>query len=180
MLDPELNEEKICKVQPVDVEDNASFIVDISKLRSMKDIYFDDMGSWNCTGIYKSWIDVDFTGYVTIHGKAKPSPADASFYYIAKKYFSHKTSTDLKKNLLVRTYVYTELFEYISMKFGISTLMCAYTVISALVVKHILFLSTLFHASTPLNTAKLSMSRLHSSFNTWYINDVTYCSVAPI
>jgi len=99
LLDPDLSEDKICKMQPIDVEHNASFVVDISKLKSMKDLYCDDMGSWICNGIYKSWVDVDFTGYITVHGKHKPPTADASLYFITKKYFLHKTSKDLKKTV---------------------------------------------------------------------------------
>ena len=57
------------------------------------------MGSWHCNGIYKSWIEVDFIGFVTIHGKYKPSVVNDHSYYITKKYFYHKTSKDLKKTV---------------------------------------------------------------------------------
>lgn len=99
LLDPDLNTDRICKTQPTDVAHNAAFVVDVSKLKCVKDLYCDDMGSWHCNGAYKSWIEVDFTGYITIHGKSKPSLVNESFYHITKKYFFHKTSKDLKKTV---------------------------------------------------------------------------------
>jgi len=44
LLDPELNDGKICQMQPTNVKHNAAFIVDISKLGCVKDLYCDDMG----------------------------------------------------------------------------------------------------------------------------------------
>ena len=99
LLDPDLTSSKICTRQPTDVAHNTAFVVDVSKLKCVKDLHCDDMGSWHCNGIYKSWIEVDFTGFVTIHGKSKPSRVNDNFYHITKKYFTHKTSKDLKKTI---------------------------------------------------------------------------------
>ena len=46
LLDPDLKQEKICKTQPVVVEHNTVFIVDLSALECVKDLNCDDMGSW--------------------------------------------------------------------------------------------------------------------------------------
>lgn len=99
LLDPDLNTDRICKTQPTDVAHNAAFFVDVSKLKCVKNLYRDDMGSWHCNGAYKSWIEVDFTGYITIHGNSKPSLVNEGFYHITKKSFFHKTSKDLKKTV---------------------------------------------------------------------------------
>ena len=53
-LDPELDKEKICKMQPTNLEHNAAFVVDVSNLKFLKDLYCDDMGSWQCYGVYRS------------------------------------------------------------------------------------------------------------------------------
>ena len=47
---------------------------------------------------YHSRVEVNDLGFVTSHGKSKPSPA-ANVYYVTKKYFTHKTSVDLKKTI---------------------------------------------------------------------------------
>ena len=54
LLDPDLKEELICRTQPVNVEHNSTFIVDLSLLGSPKDIYVDDMGSWKYNGVYRT------------------------------------------------------------------------------------------------------------------------------
>ena len=63
LLDPDLNTDTIYKAQPTDIAHITSLVVVLSKLRCTKDLYSDDMGSWHYNGIYKSWIEVDFTGY---------------------------------------------------------------------------------------------------------------------
>ena len=99
LFDPDLNTYKICKAQPTDIAHNTVFVVDLPKLRCTKDLYCDDMGSWRCNGIYKSRIEVDFTGYITIYGKSKRLLAIENFYHITEKYFFHKTSKDSKKSV---------------------------------------------------------------------------------
>ena len=103
LLDPNLKECIICKTQPVNVEHNSTFIVDLSLLGSPKDIYVDDMGSWKYNGVYRTWVTIESDGYMTIHGNLKPSESqvkeEGTLYHLEKKYFAHKTSTDLKKTV---------------------------------------------------------------------------------
>ena len=99
ILDPQLNEKHICSMQPVNVECNAVFIVDLEKLDSWKDINCDDMGSWKHNGVYHSWLEVDECGFVSITGKEKPDILSPSVYNITKKYFANKSSPDLKKTI---------------------------------------------------------------------------------
>ena len=111
LLDPDLKEEHICKTQPVNVEHNSTFIVDLSLLGRPKDIYVDDMGSWKYNGVYRTWVTVESDGFMITHGKSKPSEEDDdSLYHLEKKYFMHKTSADLKKiiAILSGTYVYLD------------------------------------------------------------------------
>ena len=97
LLDPELEESKVCSMQPVNVENNAVFIVDLGKLKTVKDLYCDDMGSWQYNGVYQSWLEVDENGFISTLGKNKPSQPAPNTYYITKKYFVHKSSRDLRK-----------------------------------------------------------------------------------
>ena len=97
LLDPDLKDERVCKVQPANIEHNATFVVNLSELDDPKDIYVDDMGAWKYNGVYRTWIAVESDGFMLAHGKNKPSDAVGVLYHIAKKYFVHKTSCDLKK-----------------------------------------------------------------------------------
>ena len=90
-------------MQPIDVESNAVFIVDMGKLGSVKDLYCDDMGSWQYNGVYRTWLEVDESGYIATLGKKKPSQGTPNTYFITKKYFVHKSSGDLKKTVAFLT-----------------------------------------------------------------------------
>ena len=93
----------MCSMQPIDVENNTVFIVDMGKLGSVKDLYCDDMGSWQYNGVYRAWLEVDDSGYIATLGKQKPSQRSPNTYFITKKYFVHKSSGDLKKTVAFLT-----------------------------------------------------------------------------
>ena len=59
VLDNDLDDSKMCSVQPTNVENNVVFVVDLGKLEAMKDLYCDDMGAWKHNGVYHSSVDVD-------------------------------------------------------------------------------------------------------------------------
>ena len=100
LLDPDLKKEKICETQPVSVEHNAVFVIDLSALECVKDLNCDDMGSWQSNGVCQAWVHVDSNGFVTSHGKFKPTKSSSGVYLITKKYYVHKTSKDLKKTIV--------------------------------------------------------------------------------
>ena len=98
ILDPELDESTVCSIQPLHVQHNVVFVVNLAKLGNVKDLYCDDMGSWRCNGVYRSWLKVNDIGFVTCYGKSKPV-AGSDTYNMTRKYFLHKTSKDLKKTV---------------------------------------------------------------------------------
>ena len=55
LLDEHLPQNKIATGQPVSVQENLVFIVDLSKLDKPEDIRADDLGSWICNGKRSSW-----------------------------------------------------------------------------------------------------------------------------
>ena len=100
LLDPKLDPDLICQTQPVNIEHNATFIVNLSELNNPKDIYVDDMGSWKYNGVYRTWIMIEEDGFMTFQGKNQPgNTPNGSLYHIVKKYFHHKTSSDFKKTI---------------------------------------------------------------------------------
>ena len=94
-------------MQPVNVENNAVFIVDLGKLKTVKDLYCDDMGSWQYNGVYQTWLEVDENGFISTLGKNKPLQPAPDTYYITKKYFVHKSCGDLRKIVAVLSGEYT-------------------------------------------------------------------------
>ena len=101
LLDPELDNDMICTMQPVNVEHNVVFIIDLGELKNVKDLYCNDMGSWQYNGVYHSWLTVDDIGFVSTLGKQKPAKITSNMYYVTKKYFVHRTSSDLKKIVVI-------------------------------------------------------------------------------
>ena len=53
-------------------------------------------------------MNVESDGFMVMHGKVKPSQdEDNSLYHLEKKYFVHKTSTNLKKTIAVISGMFT-------------------------------------------------------------------------
>ena len=50
LCDPTLDKDILCSTHPTSVENNVSFIVDLSKLKDRNDVRADDLGTWKCTG----------------------------------------------------------------------------------------------------------------------------------
>ncbi len=71
LLDPNLDRQKVCTSQPVAIEQNRLFVVDLSHLDKPKDLLCDDVGSWICDGNYTSWVKVDELGDVDRLGKSR-------------------------------------------------------------------------------------------------------------
>ena len=84
LLNPELDDDMIYTMQTVNVEHNAVFTVDLEKLNNVKDLYCDDMGSWQYNGVYHSWLTVNDIGFVSTLGKQKPSEVTFDMHYIIK------------------------------------------------------------------------------------------------
>ena len=86
LLDPDMKGDRVCKTQVTCVEHNATFIVDLSCLGTIKDMFVDDMGSWKYNGVYRAWVTVDSNGFVSSHVTHKLTVRNsASLLYICEK-----------------------------------------------------------------------------------------------
>ena len=50
LLNPMFRNDLLCSVHPVLVENNISFVIDLTKLKDPNDVRFDELGTWKCTG----------------------------------------------------------------------------------------------------------------------------------
>ena len=50
MCDPTLDKESLCSTHRTSVENDVSFVVDLSKLQDRNDVHSDDPGARKCTG----------------------------------------------------------------------------------------------------------------------------------
>ena len=102
LLDPDLDRNVVATTQPVGVENNAIFIVDLKYLKHTKDIMCDELGSWRNNGCPSIWVIVDAHGIAETRGKVKPSVAgDGSVpYKVCKRYYVNKASPDFRRMIV--------------------------------------------------------------------------------
>ena len=96
LLDKDLPLSKIATSQPVGVQDNMAFIVDLSKLGSQEDIRADDLGSWICNGKRRQQCSINEFGCV-IDIVSKVKSRKQRMYTLVKRYYRHATATDYRR-----------------------------------------------------------------------------------
>ena len=96
LLDPNLDNDRVCTRQPISVEQNRLFVVDLRCLEKPKDVMCDDMGSWVSNGDYTAWVVVDEDGAVdTVRSLTKP--ATEGMYFVRRKYYTLKGCPDFNR-----------------------------------------------------------------------------------
>lgn len=95
LCNPALSEELICSTQPVSIENNVSFVIDLSKLKDPNDVRADDLGAWKCTGSRILQCIVKCSNS-TCHVVSKLCPG-ATKISIRRQYFVHATDHDLHR-----------------------------------------------------------------------------------
>ena len=88
-------EEYLCKSQPIDVSNNVTFLVSNSSFKNVKDIVYDDMGSWKHNGSPLKYFVVDKSSG---NNDLKSSATKDSGCYILKRIcYQNISSLDLRK-----------------------------------------------------------------------------------
>ncbi len=95
----------VCKKQPLSVNRNATFLVDLSHLPSPNDVFADDMGVWKHTGSPSQFFEVRKNQYgglkeITSLGKKRPKRMSHGLYRIKKNYSSHHAASDLSRTVI--------------------------------------------------------------------------------
>ena len=68
LMDPDINSDYVCQIQPTRVAHNVTFVVDCSYLANKKDLLVDDLGVWKSNGTRKTTFSSSISsGCVTIH-----------------------------------------------------------------------------------------------------------------
>ena len=85
---------------PLGIKDDATFIIDTSKLKSPDDIRADDLGVWVNNGVRRVWLTCNVSAQsvsgIEILGR-KPSTLPSKHYQLVRSYFFHKGSRDFRK-----------------------------------------------------------------------------------
>ena len=96
-MDVNLSTIRIATKQPVSVQENLVFIVDLSHLEKPEDVRADDLGSWVCNGKRTMRCVVE-DGCVldVIPGFSAPS---RQTILLVKRYYKHATAGDFRKTI---------------------------------------------------------------------------------
>ena len=87
LMSGSVSQEVVCKVQPLGVSKNRTFLIDLDSV-SIDDLRADDLGSWKSTGTRRSYFEIT---------KAKlpeflpGAPSGDSHFVIIRRYFIHQT-----------------------------------------------------------------------------------------
>ena len=65
LLNPTFRDELLCSTHPDSVQNNVSFVVDLSKLKDPNDVYANDLGTWKCTGSHLLQFTVRITNIIS-------------------------------------------------------------------------------------------------------------------
>lgn len=95
LCNPMLKKELICSSHPVSVENNVSFVIDLSQLKNPNDVRADDLGTWKCTGSRVLNFSVKVTNKAcrVVTG----SSVGAVKIGVRRQYFVHASDHDLHR-----------------------------------------------------------------------------------
>ena len=95
LLNPTFQNELLCSTHPVSVQNNVSFVVDLSKLKDPNDVRADDLGAWKCTGSRLLQFTVRITN--TDCHFVNDTSSNAEVVQVHRQYHVHATDPDLHR-----------------------------------------------------------------------------------
>lgn len=95
LLSPKFNSDLLCSTHPVSVQNNVSFVVDLSKLNDPNDVRSDDLGTWKCTGsrLLRFTVKIDDNECCIVSEMS----ANAMVVHVRRQYHVHATDPDLHR-----------------------------------------------------------------------------------
>ena len=87
LLASDMQENRICKVQPLGVTANAVFQIDLDCV-AFEDLKADDLGSWLATGTRRTYFRFTQTNAVRY---ATGVPNSSEYFLLTRRYYVHKT-----------------------------------------------------------------------------------------
>ena len=95
--------QRVCSIQPLSVQASATFVVDTSRLDSVKNLTADDNGAWQPTGKPCTWFRILFDegGKVSKVYKLphKPAVSTKNTFALYRYYSRHQTCSDFKRTV---------------------------------------------------------------------------------
>ena len=97
LMNESVQESQVCRIQPLGVSRNCTFIMDLDEV-SVEDMRADDLGVWKSNGTRRSYFKLnrkhtsrpDFLS-------SRPSEKGAGYFLIVRRYFVHQTYSKFRK-----------------------------------------------------------------------------------
>ena len=106
LLNPD--EHRICKNQPIHVDQNCTFVVDLNSLDNPEDIKSDDCGHWKHKGRKSTEVQVTLSkGKVVSVKSSTESDENSQCYKLVRVYYSHDPYDDFKRTFY---YLFSEFY----------------------------------------------------------------------
>ena len=90
LMDPELDQDKVCHVQPMGVTKNASFIIDVDDVH-FADLKADDLGSWKPNGTKTTYFRILPSGTMRILSGRPKVVTQSTSYLLTRRYYVYST-----------------------------------------------------------------------------------------
>ena len=90
LLNPHVDEQKVCNVQPMGVVRNATFFIDLDDIK-FGDLKADHLGVWKASGTKTAFFRVLPSGSISIASLKPNAQKRASYYVPTRRYYVHST-----------------------------------------------------------------------------------------
>ncbi len=102
LLDPTIDQEKVCKQKPTTVTKSSTYVVDITRLQHPDDIKKDSFGRWDHSGSHMMAFHTHLLddGYVEIE-KCAPGATGSTVYYLRRLHSTHPSNSACKRLIAV-------------------------------------------------------------------------------
>lgn len=94
LMSDSISDEKVCRVQPLGVNHNCTFVMDLDSV-SIEDLKADDLGSWKSNGTRRMYFQVDERNKA-VFVQAKPTQA-AGYFVLIRRYFIHTSYSKFRR-----------------------------------------------------------------------------------
>lgn len=99
LLKSDIDQQRVCTVQPLGVTENASFVVDIDTVH-FDDLKADDLGVWSPTGTKRTYFRFTQSGTLKISQKMGSCGGQGDYYTLTRRYYVHKTYDKFHRQLV--------------------------------------------------------------------------------
>ncbi len=98
LMDPELDQGKVCHIHPMGVTSNATFIIGLDDLH-FPDLKADDLGSWKPNGTKVTYFRILLSGAIRIMS-VKPKVNPSASYIHTRRYYAHSTYRLFRRTII--------------------------------------------------------------------------------